>query len=130
MSNSAYERYTDEQLSALAPYEPDAAVILARRVDDDLASRAYYDLATQVTQDSMPLDDWLLRRSTIERRNGVLNVEAAKLGYETALLAEAFGSELSDISRMYWDALREEGLDLTPVETSARRRVEELKGTD
>src|SRR5690606_20368728 len=44
VSNLTYERYTDDQLAALAPYEPDAAVILARRLDDDLASRAYYDL--------------------------------------------------------------------------------------
>lgn len=59
VNNPAYEQYTDEQLEAMAPYEADAAVLLARRVEDDKTSRTYYELATQVTQDAAPLNEWL-----------------------------------------------------------------------
>jgi hypothetical protein len=130
VSNPAYEQYTNEQLEALAPYEADAAILLARRIEDDRTSRTYYELATQATQDAKPLDEWLLRRGTVEYENDVLNVEPAKLGYETALIAEAFGSELSDSREMYRDALVEEGVDLAPIEASATERIAELKGSN
>jgi hypothetical protein len=130
VSNTAYEQYTNEQLEALAPYEADAAILLARRIEDDRTSRAYYDLATRVTQDAKPLDEWLLRRGSVEYNNDVFNVEPARLGYETALIAEAFGSELSNTTEMYRDALVEEDVDLTPIEASARERIAELKGSN
>jgi hypothetical protein len=54
----------------------------------------------------------------------------AKLGYETALIAEAFGSELSNTTKLYRDALVKEGVDLAPIEASARERIAELKGSN
>jgi hypothetical protein len=130
VANPAYEQYTNEQLEALAPYEADAAMLLARRIEDDRTSRTYYELATQVTRDAKPLDEWLLRRATVEYNNDVLNVEPAKLGYETALIAEAFGSELSDTREMYRDALVKEGVDLAHIEASAEERIAALKGSN
>jgi hypothetical protein len=130
IQNHAYEQYTDGQLEALAPYEADAAVLLARRIEDDRTSRTYYELAAQVTQDAKPLDEWLLRRGSVEYANDVLNVDLAKLGYETALIAQAFGSEFSSIREMYREALVEAGVDLAPVEASAGERISELKGSN
>jgi hypothetical protein len=103
VSNPTYEQYTNEQLEALAPYEADAAILLARRIEDDRTSRTYYELATHVTQDAKPLDEWLLTRAFVEYNNDMLNVELARLGYETALIANAQtwcrgGSRLADFA--------------------------------
>lgn len=63
------------------------------------------------------------------RINDVLDVDSVMLAYETALIAEAFGSDL-DRARRYREELHKEGVDPSAAEGSAREHIAALKGSN
>lgn len=119
-----YEAYTDEELESLALSVPEAAVILARRSEDDSVSSGYYEQAVALSGKAGPLEEWMIHRDLggLETINGELNVEKASLGYEIYLTTSALGYG-SDILSEYEEKLTAAGIDLAPIQEKAQLRL-------
>lgn len=123
-----YHRYSDQQLETLAETSPEAAVILARRVESDEESREVYERAVALSGISSPLLEWMTARNTggLNYDYGQLDVAAAKVGYEIFLIAAAFDGKRDPIVDTYEVELRKEGVDLAQIEAHALQEVQEL----
>jgi hypothetical protein len=122
-----YQQYSNSELEQLANSSAEAAVILARRLQNDKESEKFYERATVLSGSPEPLMEWMITRDTggLEYENNRLNVEKAQEGYETYLVAAAFG--LSDKEVLtYREKLVEADVDLARAEAEAAERVEKL----
>ena len=127
ISDHPYEQYSNSELESLATVSPEAAVILARRLQDNSESEKYYERAVVLSGKPGPLSEWMMHRNIggLSRRNGVLDIPKAELGYEIYLTMEALGYPAGS-SDEFAQALKEEGIDLTTVRERANSRITRL----
>jgi len=87
VADHPYENYSDKELYALANSSPEAAIILARRVPNNIESEKYYEIAMALSGRPGPLEEWMMHRNLggLVRHNGVLDIDKAILGYEVYL---------------------------------------------
>lgn len=127
---TSYDQYTNAQLEGYATSDPVAAVVLARRLEDDEESRFYYERAVVLTGSPQPLMEWLHYRNTgvmhYDADGKLTDIKKAKTGYETYLIAAAFGMD-GGIAAWYAEELRKAGVDPTSVRQSAQARINELR---
>ena len=123
-----YHQYTEQELRSLAQMSPEAAVILARRLDSADEAREMYERAVALSGTSGPLLEWMADRNTggLYHDYGRLNLDAAKVGYEIFLIAAALDGRQDPILETYEAELRKEGVDLAQIQARAVRKVQDL----
>ena len=127
VADHPYEQYSDAELRSLAQTSPEAAVILARRSQDDSEAEAYYERAVALSGKPGPLVEWMLHRNLggLVRIGGALDVDKATLGYEIYLTTSRLGYG-ADAAAEYERILVEANIDLAPVRARANERFERL----
>ena len=122
-----YEVYSDGELAALAESSPEAAIILARRIIDTEASARLYERAVALSGRPGPLEEWMYRKDTggLEWRNGVLNVDKAKVGYGVYAITQRLGYGESTLQE-YRDILFRAGVDVDALDAEAEERFATL----
>jgi hypothetical protein len=119
-----YEKYSDDELKSLSLSSPEAAVILARRTEDDSASIKYYERAVALSGKPGPLEEWMMHRDTggIVHINGLLDTEKAKIGFEIYLTIAALGGS-DEPAKEYARLLSQNNIDIEPIKKLAAERV-------
>lgn len=130
VADHPYERYSDAELRSLAETSPEAAVILARRSQDEGEAEAYYERAVALSGKPGPLEEWMLHRNLggLVHIGGSLDVDKAKLGYEIYLTTSRLGYG-ADAAAEYERMLVEANIDLAPIQARANERFERLTDT-
>jgi hypothetical protein len=124
-----YVKYSDAELESLAISDPIAAVVLARRTESDAKARKLYERAVALSGLTDPLLEWMSLRDSagLFRKNGVLDVEAAKKGYAIFLTVAALEGHEDPIIETYQRELRNQGVDLGIIERQAAQHVADLR---
>lgn len=123
-----YEQYSDASLKAMAEYDPAAALIYARRVENDQVSLHYYERALVLTGNPQPLVEWLNYRTPGENfsANESIDVDQARVGYRIYLVTSAFGLG-EGVAEDYEDRLVTAGVDVDAVRAEAEEITERIK---
>ena len=123
-----YDQYPDASLKAMAEYDPAAALIFARRVENDQVSLRYYERALVLTGNPQPLVEWLNYRTAGENfsTNETIDVDQAKVGYKIYLVTSAFGLG-KGVAEDYEERLVGAGVDIDAVKAEAEEITERIK---
>jgi len=127
-SDHAYSVYSDDELRAMSVSDPDAAVLLARRTDNDDAAELLYERAVALSGSPDPLFEWLFNRHSRAgaRTGGELeSLESTETAYEIALTTSKIVDWPDGVQR-YANELLAEGVDLAPIKQRADRRFDRL----
>ena len=122
-SDHPYESYSDAELIALSESSPEAAVILARRVSDPQESAEFYEKAVVLSGKPGPLEEWMYQKDKggLEWRNGLLDVEKAKVGYGVYAITSRLGYGEKALQE-YKHALVEAGVDTGELDYEAQEK--------
>lgn len=126
--NPLFDQYSNEELELLALSEADAAILLARRTQDDGKAREYCEKALVLMGNAKPMQEWIFTREAagLEWTNSNLNVEKAKEAYEAWLIARAFGGPEYPAENIEQELIKS-GIDPTPIQQDADARISELR---
>jgi hypothetical protein len=127
VADHPYEKYSDDELRALAYTSAEAAIILARRIPDDALSEQHYEQAVVLSGRPGPLEEWMLQRNLggLVQIGGVLDMNKAKLGYEIYLTTAQLGYG-NDAAAEYERILKDANVDLGPIQRRADARFARL----
>lgn len=123
-----YDQYSNSKLETMAMFDPAAAMILARRVEDDQRSLHYYERALVLTGNPQPLVEWLNYRigGVSIAADGTIDVKEAKLSYKIYLVASEFGLG-EGVAEHYEQQLLAAGADITATKAKAERITNQIK---
>lgn len=122
-----YESYSDAELTTLSESSPEAAVILARRISDPQESVAFYEKAVVLSGKPGPLEEWMYQKDTgaLQWRNGILDVEKAKVGYGVYAITSRLGYGERALQE-YKHALVQAGVDTDKLDYEAQVKFASL----
>jgi hypothetical protein len=122
-----YEVYSDEELASSAESSPEAAIILARRISDSEASARLYERAVALSGRPGPLEEWMYQKNTggLEWRNGVLDVDKAKVGYGVYAITGRLGYGENNLQE-YRSVLSQAGVDVDALDVEADEKFASL----
>jgi hypothetical protein len=122
-----YESYSDAELMTLSESSPEAAIILARRASDTEASARLYERAVALSGRPGPLEEWMYQKNTggLEWRNGVLDVDKAKVGYGVYAITGRLGYGESALQK-YRSILLQAGVDVDALDAEADEKFASL----
>lgn len=130
VADHPYEKYSSDELGALATTSPEAAIILARRLEDDDSSERLYEQAVALSGRPGPLEEWMLHRNVggLVYVNGQLDVEKAIVGLEIYLTTARLGYA-EDAVAEYVRVLRSENVDIDEIQQRADARFSRISAT-
>ena len=127
VADHPYESLSDDELRALADTSAEAAVLLARRMVDPLASRDYYERAMVLSGKAGPLEEWMYQKNAggLQWVDGKLDIQRAKSGFGVYALTARLGYGAQSLER-YRQVLIDHDIDTTSLEKLADEEFERL----
>lgn len=127
--NHPYTKLPEATLQSLSYSDAVAAVVLARKTEDNEKARELYERAVALKWRPSPLIEWMTHRNIggLSWTDGKLDVRAAKIGYKVQLVVQAIAGYDEPMLADYKQALEENDVDTAEIEAEAATYLRELE---
>ncbi|MGH8194918.1 MAG: hypothetical protein ACREQ8_11030 [Woeseiaceae bacterium] len=126
--DNPYTEWSNAQLESAAVSDAVAAVMLARRMEDNAEARRWFERAVALTGDPGPLLEWMWNRETggIYSENGVTDLAKLKFGYKIWLIAAEIEGQPSEALEVFEEELVAHHVDLREIKAQATAEAHNL----